>query len=285
MKLDLEDFDQNFILMKIKKNEFFKGLNCFFLYNYAYDDCPSLEIYTQADGLNTANTYITEDINLLSFLYGLDLLGANSFHINEINDPKIPIPTYTNRNIENLLIVVKSINSLSSLEKNKLLSSIRYFSRSLRLTDLELYEESFLTYFKSIEIICDHIYNQQFKSLFNDKIKIMFTNFIADWYEEEFQTSGSDNKVYKDLKKLLNSLETKRRILIRSLKYLDIQDTQNIGELVQLRNSIGAHGNTEVKKINQKNVQEIAYLTHLVISKYLLGDNYLNCIMKGSKNY
>jgi hypothetical protein len=84
---------------------------------------------------------------------------------------------------------------------------------------------------------------------------------------------------------LLNSLETKRRILIRSLKYLDIQDTQNIGELVQLRNSIGAHGNTEVKKINQKNVQEIAYLTHLVISKYLLGDNYLNCIMKGSKNY
>lgn len=283
-KFDLEDFEQNKILLQMKKNEIFKSQYCYMKYNYVKEGCPSLDIYTVASSKTQAKEYITKDINLLSFLYNIDIFGVNSLYITEISDSYINEPTYINNNINNLNMVINSINSFPN--KVKIDSSIKYFVRGLRLADLELYEESFLTFFKCLEIVCDEIYSKEYKKLFDEKVKSIYVEFIKDWYQEEYQSFGSDQSNFKDLKKLFNKLETKRRIILKSLNYLKIEDGAfGVGKLVKLRNSIGAHGNTSSNGISIYSLQEISNLAHLVIAKYLMRDDYEKAKMTGKKSY
>lgn len=164
------------------------------------------------DHLGSAFKEVEQSLKILSFAYDLNLThcfdGASR---GESLTDKIP-----EQNIElfkneiNVIEIMKFKDTLSQLRHENYnlyrlgLASIKYYSRYLVLWDNELNEEAFLSLFKSMEIISNHIYKEYCKNNFTNQIESIVPDLLKEIFKEDFQKNGQDQVIHKSIINDLN---------------------------------------------------------------------------------
>ncbi|WP_226683461.1 hypothetical protein [Sutcliffiella horikoshii] len=285
--LELLDINDDSIILKLTKNTFFKVLNGAINYNWEPQSGDLfLEINVYGESEDEAENKIFDIINFLSFLYGYDLLAINNLKdIYEFSTPiEIEHVTNSNRNFQKLKIVEAAFNDLKNEDQKKVTNSIKYFARGIRLTDLELYEEAYLTFYKAIELIVNHLYTKVYAHQFEQEIENIMNIFLKNTFNESYQGKNNDVEIYKSIHKSLLGAVTARRKLIKVISHLDISELEKeAGKVVQKRNKIAAHANTKNNVLDINDVMQCGHLASRIISGYLLGKKYNQAFLNGEK--
>ncbi|WP_375199224.1 hypothetical protein [Bacillus sp. RS11] len=151
--LKLEDLSDNKILIKLPRNNLFKIHNFYLLSEWSTNRSGSintLSIYVDVEDKEKANKDIRFMIDLLNFMYNIDLTITTSYMISETKN--LPMTNWIHSNETKNKNIIKINNALTLLfetesKKQKLIKkSLHYYSRSLKLSELELYEEAFYLY-------------------------------------------------------------------------------------------------------------------------------------------
>ncbi|MFJ8513401.1 hypothetical protein [Lysinibacillus xylanilyticus] len=276
--LKLEDLEENRILVKLARNTLFK-IGKFYLYNQWDTDGSqsTLTIYVDEKDKEQAKKEIYNFVDLLNFMYGKDLTITTNIYINKVEglpDSDMVLAEETkNSNILKLNSVLMHLQSLDSKKQKHVLQSLHYFSRSLKLIELELYEEAFLSVFKTIELISNDIYKNYYKDDFDNTVAQVIPNLLSELFQEEYQNSANDKDTNDSIVPILERLITLRRKIKMTLSYLKLNDEfDNFGKLVQLRNQVAAHGTSSNKKIGMREYADCMKLSKKIITTYILGE-------------
>lgn len=248
--LDLFDLHDNPILIKLTRNKLFRVDNYYIISRWDPSRGDSnLTVYIVELDQNKAIEQLIGFINLLNFLYDIDITISSSLHLYNVGalptTEIIDVRDTQNNNIKKLDSVISKIKSLEETDYKIIEQCIRYYSRSLKLMELELHEESFLTAFKPIELISNYIYKNNYQQDFNEYIQNIVPEMLKKLFDEEYRYENKDKEINIKTKAALESILTQRRKISKTLGFLDLNSIKDeIGELVRLRNKIGAHGNS-----------------------------------------
>lgn len=288
--LDLHDLNDNGILIKLARNKLFKAENFYLLntWDSMWGD-NTLTIYIDEANQENAQKQLFDFIHLLSYLYNFDLSISTSLYLHSVKKlPEYEIiqsDTTKNKNIFKISHCLKTISALP-LEQTKLITkSFHYYSRSLKLMELELFEDSFLTAFKPVELISNYIYKTNYQDDFNKHISNVVPNILTELFNEEYRDENKDKEINDAVMNALANIITQRRKISKSLSYLDLTDlNKDIGNLVRLRNRVGAHANSRSLSVDMDASVECLSICRKIISTFLFGNKNnltkLNCERK-----
>lgn len=275
--LELEDLDENKILVKLARNKLFK-IEKFYLFNQWDTDgsTRTLTIYVDVEDRKKAEEEMGKFLDLLNFMFDIDLTISTSFYF-ESDD--LPTSVYViaenanNNNIKKINELFTHILSLDSKKQKLIHQSLHYYSRSLKLFELELYEDAFLTAYKPIELISNNVYKYQYQTDFNLAISSVMPNLLKELFDEEFKEEGKDCEINNLIVPMLEGILTQRRKIKNTLLFLKMEsEEKHCGKLVSLRNKVGAHATSGGKKIGMYEYVDCRVLSKKIITAYILGE-------------
>lgn len=238
-------------------------------------------------GLRQAFDQAKEALRIISFLFDVNLTrlmdGCNGYSegedalklTNNTND-------FKNANARKLSKFNNHVNEMNKKDKTfrYSLSAIRYYSRFLELWDNELKEEAFLSLYKALELISNRVFEDHCGSDLRTKIKNIVPEILSEYFNEKLI---KEKEITKDLAinntviNELGNLITARRKILFALRHFDLiyEDcAKDIGPIVQLRNSVAAHGsNNNEDNFPSDLIFPFSVLVKKVIAKFLLSDN------------
>ncbi|MFJ7364032.1 hypothetical protein ACIQWQ_07860 [Peribacillus frigoritolerans] len=276
--LDLFDLHENTILVKLTRNKLFKVDNIYLLSRWDPSGGDStLNVYIEEIDENKAKEQLTRFINLLNFLYDIDITIASSLHLYEAGVlPAFEIinaGTTTNNNIKKINNVVQKIKNLNPTDYKIIDQSLRYYSRSLKLMELELHEDSFLTAFKPIELIANYIYKNNYQQEFNEYIGKLVPQLLKELFDEEYRDENKDKEINMTTIATLENVQTQRRKISKTLGFLNLNSLKDeIGQVVRLRNKIGAHGNSGKLILGIDESLNCQKICKHIVTTYLFGN-------------
>ena len=278
--LELEDLSDNKILIKLPRNNLFKIHNFYLLSEWSTNRSGSintLSIYVDVEDKEKASKDIRFMIDLLNFMYNIDLTITSSYMISETKN--LPMTKWVHSNETKNKNIIKINNALTLLfemepKKQKLIKkSLHYYSRSLKLSELELYEEAFLSVYKPIKLISNNIYKNHHQKDFNDAISSVIPNLLKELFDEEFKEEGKDNDINNLIVPMLEGILTQRRKIKNTLLFLKLErEVDYCGKLVRLRNNAASHGNSRNSNIGIYEYVNCMILSKEIITAYLLGE-------------
>ncbi|PGE55218.1 hypothetical protein COM65_28590 [Bacillus wiedmannii] len=277
--IELCDLHDNSILVKLSRNKLFKVDNYYLLNSWDTNGgINTLDIYIEEIDKDTAEQKLTNFVNLLNFLYNIDISISSNLYLYEIE----ALPPFnvidgeanTNKNVKKIDNLVKKLKSLDSRDCTIIEQAIRYYSRSLKLMELELFEDSFLTAFKPIELISSSIYKDKYQKEFDEYIKKVVPNLLNDLFNEEYRNENKDKEINMTIISTLESIQTQRRKIAKTLEFLNLNDLKkDIGQIVRWRNQIGAHSNSGKVTLDIEESIACQKICKKIIATYLFGKN------------
>lgn len=284
----LEDLEENKMALKLPRREFFQLGKADIFYDWDSEE-NSLDIYIEAAEEAVAKKELKDVISILSYLYAMDLIGINDLSLSKKEIPSFLPKADENSNNENLKNIYKFYGEFSRLgtkKKKVAKSSIEYYARSLRLLELKLYEEAFLNGYKSMEIIFNYIFANEYQDNFNYDIANVVRRVIKDNFDEEYQKKDNDLDINNAVIRELENLVTARRKAINSLNFLELNEFKGeFGPIVRCRNQIGAHARRADKEIDIELIYTMLRIAHKVLSRFITKDYSITENINGEKKY
>lgn len=157
------------------------------------------------------------------------------------------------------------------------LTSMEFYNRHLDALQVDLYEESLLNLYKIFELLCRdyYKYTSHLNSRPKDEFTYLFTNFMKNVYNEEFDKK-KHNQVFSKFEKTIVSgtLNDTRKILMvaRDLNF-DKQSLNNIKNICKVRNSL-SHGNLEGTDISFDLLHSGDIIIRKLMAKLVLDKSY-----------
>ncbi len=279
----LLDFDSDYEKFKfgIPRGSSFKLSNVYFT-DYHWDEfstCISVITYINEENIQKAERIARkcfhDSMRILSFLYEKHV----EYSIVKVDYKEIVAVDVLieKANKNNLGKIQKFDELLVNLDPEKLrigFASMNYYSKGLELLSLNLYEESFLSVFKSMEILAN-FYSVNLKTIFNNNIVNMYSKLIRDTFREEYQNQHKDKEIFDSAKSILEDLVTTRRKLNFVIKQLNLEEDEAVkylGQMVQYRTT-AAHGNITGRELNLALFSWTFKLSKKMISKFMLEEN------------
>ncbi|MGG8383803.1 hypothetical protein ACQ9BL_21910 [Bacillus sp. R-CC1] len=279
------------IIMKLKlpRRQFFQLGKTTIRYDWDTEGSIFLECYVEEVNRELAKKELISLINLLSYLYGFDIMGSNNLYLIEIEKPSempIGLEEVSNRNLKNIITFYNELNKLEEGVKKRIHRSIAYYARALRLRDLSLYEEAFLVVYKSTEIISEYIFSQHYKESFNNGMENVVKNLLKEHFAEEYQKKGRDLEISNAIRRELKYLVTARRKVMNCVTFLGLDKLKgNVGEIVQFRNQIGAHASSSNREISMDLLMSAFHLSLFVISRMVKKNDDIIARIKGDQSF
>lgn len=287
--LDLQDLHENTILLKITRNKLFK-INKFYLLYMWNEESSELRLFINELNQDKATKELDEFVDLLKYLFNIDISITSSMYLYPIDS----LPSYEvieadkaqNNNIKRINYVVNELEIKRTNEEYRIMTqSIRYYSRSLKLIELELWEESFLTAFKPIELISNYIYKKEYQIDFNNRINDVVPKILKNHFGEIYRDENKDKEISQSVINTLEELLTLRRKISKTLGFLKLDRIKDeIGQVVRLRNKVGAHSNSGKLKLNIDDALKCQRISKEITSRFFFGDKFLktnlNCERK-----
>ncbi|PGS04837.1 hypothetical protein COC45_28160 [Bacillus cereus] len=273
----LEDLDDNTITLKLPRRKIFRLGKVAMYYDWETESAPFLSMYIEETDTKAAKAEINTIIGFLSYLYGYDLIASNHVMLWKREIPKdmeeIALNT-TNNNLQNIFVFYNALNNLEDVERKIVNQSIAYYAKALRLMDFRLYDEAFLVGYKSMEIIFNHLFSIHYNKQFEEDIKNIVKELIKKHFDEDYKGQNKDLGIQKSIFKELKELITARRKAVNSLRFLGLDKYNNqLGKVVQARNSVGAHASGTDTTIDNHLIDESLSLAFKVISRMVIRDN------------
>lgn len=174
-----------------------------------------------------------------------------------------------NKDVEAVKILYKqSINF-----ENRIKSAIRYYERGIKIEEWST--EAFINFFKVIELLSD-TYLQEAKQEKEKENKEKLDKNINKIIQEIKKEDYNPKSVIKAAKQIydIGKVESKRRIeLAASDLNVEGFDLKHIKELVDIRNEVSAHANSQSKILTQDNVSLCKNFAKKMIKGYIKKHN------------
>lgn len=282
-ELQIEGPNEGNINLKIRRNTAcFKINNCFY-HGYNWDEFEKslyVSIFVnetdKKEAINHAYTELKKSNDI--FLYLCGYLTISNFHLYNASQVELIDCAETKATSGNIKVVSDFMYSLSQLsEKERHLAEIcmKFFARHLNMVVDELYDEALLNLVKSMELISNHNYKNEFQLTIESNFDTCFKKFIINSFEEEYRDADNDKVAYEKVQELMLGLVTLRRKIMLTFKHYNItRHAETIGKIISLRNSASAHGTTGRKEITIEDISKGYDLSKELIGKFILGETY-----------
>lgn len=170
-----------------------------------------------------------------------------------------------NKDIKEINILNKEFVNFEDIIK----SAMRYYERGVKIEEWST--EAFINFFKSIELISDK-YLKQAKQEKEEENKKNLDKNINRIIEEIKKGYYDQQSVIKAAKQIydIGKVERKRRIELAAID-LNVEglDLNDIKELVNIRNEVSAHANSQSKVLTQNNVLLCKNFAKKIIKGYI----------------
>lgn len=276
--LDLFDLNDFSIYLQLTRNRLFKIDNFYILNEWDNDGSDrTLKIYVSEDDKSLAERKLKGFIDLINFLSNIDLTITSTLNIHITKELPKDTAEANNKNVNRIVRANRYINEIDIKEEHNIVPQlIRYYSRSLKLIDLELYEEAYLTVFKPLELLSNFIYKKYFKENTDRYINNVLSNLLQEYFNEEFKNEDIDKEINDTVLTTLPKIITQRRKITKLLEFLKLEEhKEKIGDIVSLRNKAGAHSHSGAEKINIDTYTLCQTMCKEIISRYLFHDDSL----------
>lgn len=278
ISLDLTDLHDNSLLVKLSGNKLFKIDNIYLFYKWDTGGGDNtLTLYIEEENQIKAENQLIYFIDLMNFLYDIDLTITSHLYLHPTkalpSSDIVSVDDTNNRNFKKIHSIVKKIKELEEENYKIFKQSIKYYSRSLKLMELELYEESFLTAYKPIELISNYVYKNNFQKEFDEYIKKIVPSMLEVLFEEEYRNENKDKEINETAKKTLRGILTSRRKISKMLTHMNISSIKDeIGAIVKLRNEIAAHSNSGKHSLTLEDALDCQRICKQILTAYLLNE-------------
>ncbi|MEG7283638.1 hypothetical protein [Bacillus sp. 0909A] len=289
LRLDLYDLEDNGIYLRITRNKLFEIKPIYLYYTWDNDGgIRNLDLYIKDLNKEKAKESLVSFMHLLNFMYHMDISIAGGFYIWEVEG--LPnneiVEKVTNKNIVLLSETFQRINQYTGKEYKLIVQCIKYFSRSLKLIELELFEESLLTAYKIIELISNKVFKDIYKEKFSGALADIIPNFLKENFNENYSGQGKDNEINGYVINMGEELITARRKAVKALEHLNLLDLQDeIGEVIRIRNKVGAHSSISNPQVDIETVANTQNIARKMLTKYLFKNRYEKLALDGYKRY